>query len=621
MNYSDEQLEAIRSPARSMRIIAVAGSGKTTLLDGFARHRSNLRVLYLAFNRAIRAEAEGRFPANVTCMTGHGLAYSALGFAYKSKIGDPRPYHVCSALPHCSMVDAALALQTIQRWLVSDSDEMDERHLPLIGSTLPPAILGLAAQVWSMMADFNHPMPISHDGYFKLFCATNPVLPFDVILFDEFQDASPVTIRLVQQQPCIKVFVGDPHQSIYQFRGAVNALSSVDVEASYPLSVSFRYGQGIADVANHVLSAYGNDPLLIRGHGRHLTNFSVDQSSPHAVLARTNVALFSEAVRLLRGGQSFVFHGGHEGYRLDLFLDAHHLRFGKKALIRSPVIRSFRDYQELVSYSEATDDKELRSLSSVVARYGRDLPSLVEEVIQVSRNSAPKYVVLTTGHRAKGLEFDAVRLLPDFTDMGLVSNPDGSMRPPDSQEINLLYVALTRSCRALELPPALQAWIHRVSPELYAGIAADRSAAGAHASLPPSFWLSKSGSESIQGIKEYFQNPERYPNAQSDILAMVANIIDHLDSGALVLQGPSEPPVIISPSVATAPPRSPAADAKLLALWMSGMSLEEISSSTNLEIDRVQEILLLLLGTTAEDVDAQNLLRLKRSAYSDENRH
>ncbi len=353
IKYSDEQLAAIHSSARSMKIVAVAGSGKTTLLDGFARHRWSLSVLYLAFNRAIRDDAARRFPQNVTCMTGHGLAHSAIGYAYKHKIGDPKPYHACAALP-CTMVDAALALQTIQRWLVSDADTMDEAHLPCAGTA--PSVLALASVIWSKMADLNDPMPISHDGYFKLYCLTNPRLPFDVILFDEFQDANPVTVRLIQQQSCTKVYVGDPHQSIYQFRGAVNALASVAVDAAYPLSVSFRYGQGIADVANRVLSTYSDDVLPIHGQGRHLSSFAVDPANPHAVLSRTNTSLFGEAVRLYRDGRSFRFHGGHDGYRLAQFVDAYHLRCGNKSLIRSPVIRAFRDYQDFLSYTEATED-------------------------------------------------------------------------------------------------------------------------------------------------------------------------------------------------------------------------------------------------------------------------
>lgn len=34
-------------------------------------------------------------------------------------------------------------------------------------------------------------------------------------------------MNIVLSQPCGKIFVGDPHQQIYTFRGAVNALFTV----------------------------------------------------------------------------------------------------------------------------------------------------------------------------------------------------------------------------------------------------------------------------------------------------------------------------------------------------------------------------------------------------------
>lgn len=52
-------------------------------------------------------------------------------------------------------------------------------------------------------------------------------------------------------------------------------------------------------------------------------------------------------------------------------------------------------------------------------------------------------LVLTTAHKAKGLEFDTVKLSEDFL-MGL-ENPDQiSLRRCEEDEKNLLYVAVSR---------------------------------------------------------------------------------------------------------------------------------------------------------------------------------
>ncbi len=254
------------------------------------------------------------------------------------------------------------------------------------------------------------------------------------------------------------------------------------------------------------------------------------------------------------------------------------------------------------------EDKELRSLASIVSRYGHGLPRLVEEIVEFSSRPDPAAVVLTTGHRAKGLEFDSVRLLPDFTDMGLVANPDGSLVPPDAQEINLLYVALTRSCRALDLPPALQAWVQQADPGLYAGIAADR-VSGGQGALPASFWLSQAGAQSVQSIQEYLRDPERYPNAQADILALMGSIIEHLDSGALRLMAPTLAPAQAAELMEE--PESFLDNRRIVSLWMSGLAIEEIALEMAAEPLSVLEALSQALGVRQSDLKEQNLRRCR----------
>src|ERR1700743_1744014 len=76
-----EQLAIVNSTG-NIKINAVAGSGKTTTLIEYARARPGEKILYLAFNRAVKLEAEKKFMekgvSNVRIETAHSLAFSGI---------------------------------------------------------------------------------------------------------------------------------------------------------------------------------------------------------------------------------------------------------------------------------------------------------------------------------------------------------------------------------------------------------------------------------------------------------------------------------------------------------------------------------------------------------------
>ncbi|PKS77787.1 UvrD-helicase domain-containing protein, partial [Klebsiella pneumoniae] len=98
------------------------------------------------------------------------------------------------------------------------------------------------------------PFPMVHDGYLKLYQLSHPNLSlrYQVILFDEAQDANPVTSDIVIRQRSRTILVGDVHQQIYLFRGANDAMNNPrfsNADQLY-LTHSFRFGPNVAMVAN-----------------------------------------------------------------------------------------------------------------------------------------------------------------------------------------------------------------------------------------------------------------------------------------------------------------------------------------------------------------------------------
>src|ERR1700759_1226569 len=90
MLLTSEQAAIIRSKG-DIKINAVAGSGKTTTLIEYARARPAEKILYLAFNKTVRLEAEKKFAekgiSNVKIDTAHSLAFAHIvrGSGYEIK--------------------------------------------------------------------------------------------------------------------------------------------------------------------------------------------------------------------------------------------------------------------------------------------------------------------------------------------------------------------------------------------------------------------------------------------------------------------------------------------------------------------------------------------------------
>lgn len=149
------------------------------------------------------------------------------------------------------------------------------------------------------------------------------------------------------------------------------------------------------------------------------------------------------------------------------------LSIGEQA--KDPFIRSFAGFDELAEYAEIIGDREIKSRCKVVTKYGHDIPRLLDQiekkalppVVQgVERGAADKRIVMTTGHKSKGLEFPNVRLAGDF--MPLIDE-DGKLfdiskaSTDEIEEINLQYVAATRAQRALHLCDSLEEYLEHMN--------------------------------------------------------------------------------------------------------------------------------------------------------------
>jgi len=485
--------QAIVASTGNIKINAVAGSGKTTTVVEYARTRPPAaRILYLAFNSAVRREAERKFRAQgleqVQVETAHSLArrYVVANSLYTVRKGGAfKPYELVDLLG-LARPDSPLALgeyvlathiiKFVDYFCNSDKQRVSQlNYLDIVVE--PPAREFVAAHYELIEAGClqllrrmnSGKIEITHDFYLKKFQLAARQLRHDYILFDEGQDASEAMLDWFFKQSATKVIVGDAHQQIYGWRHAVNSLSKADF-TPYHLSASFRFGSSLAELATRVLAwkaqLGAEPPQPLAGHGQGAA------TTTRAVIGRTNVGLLLKAFEYaaLPGDQAqrLYFEGNIASYTYAdtgaSLADVLHLANGRHAAIRDPLLRKMADLDGLRDYAKQTEDAQLLLLVKIVEDYGNDVVGLIDKLKKrhiKDEHRAEAQLYFSTVHRCKGLEYDAVQLTSDFIKQATIDQlaHDHARKPTEQgaltrmlEEINLLYVALTRAKSVLYVP-------------------------------------------------------------------------------------------------------------------------------------------------------------------------
>ncbi len=434
-----------------MKIEACAGSGKTFTLTQIAAANPHKRFLYLAFNRAIVESARSKFPQNVTIMTTHALAYRAVVMRFfqgRDIVGMLRPFDIAPLFGKKSNSELMELLRQFNNFLhSSERYTNDQQLLQLISAIEQGAV------------------PMTHGYYLKLYQVMNDkgLNHFDFILLDEAQDTNDVTLSIFFDNTCSKIIVGDSNQSIYGFRGAVNALNKIKADIVHKLSISFRSNQEILDKANYFVKNYARpsiynqmqamfDKKTIIGH--------LYGNEDKAVLTRTNAALIEQIANISNAnlGKYNLIKNPR-----DIFLPSiaiFNLMKGDRDKIApsEAFIRRFRTVLELETYANECKDREILFAIDMAEKYKGQLFELYERGKKIF-NNASAGIVLTNAHQAKGLEWAHVTLCSDFASLAELKareldlhNSDDNIEYIESQsslslvqEANLYYVAMTRA--------------------------------------------------------------------------------------------------------------------------------------------------------------------------------
>ena len=455
------------------KMIAYAGAAKTTSLVVIGDKLKGEVGKYLSFNTTIAKQASQVFAKWIECRTTHSLAFQAVGKMYVNAgrvIPDKnnrrlRTYEVAKILKVGDGYRGAtakvsrngityMALQTVTRFCYSADDEIGLQHFPWnrnmalwteqeLGE-VKALVVHFAQRAWVDIMDINGVLSYEHDYYLKQYQLSRPKILVDFLMIDEGQDTNPATLDIFVRQGdhAQLIMVGDSYQQIYAWRGAIDALDAFDAPNVAYLTKSFRFGEAIAVEANKWLTLLGAPHPLVGFE--QIDSVVKHLADPRAVLCRTNAQVIAETLHYQEEGKKVYVQGGTKDIK-DLATAAQQLMMGQP--VEHAELIGFDNWDEVVEYANGDESaKDLRIFVKLVDQYG------VEKILALASTTVSKAeysdVITSTAHKAKGMEYESVRIGPDFTE----PEPDketGEIKINDA-EGKLAYVAVTRAKEELD---------------------------------------------------------------------------------------------------------------------------------------------------------------------------
>lgn len=475
-----EQEKIINYTGSLLVVKAFAGTGKTSTLINYAKKHDEKKLLYIAFNRAIRDEASQKFPKNVDCKTAHQVAYAVYGRKYRHKLEhNITNWQIAECLPSVDGKLFNLIKKTLNNFLASsdpyvlighvredvDEESSSAERLPSNHQIIDSEeIASFVELIWEKMKDVDSKVPMTHDGYLKLYQLSQPDLSisYDAIMIDEAQDITPVVNAIVLAQKATLIYVGDPHQQIYRWRGAENAMDYKILKEAEHLNLtnSFRFGPTIAMIANAILEYKGEQLSIIgRGGEDRVLKTIPREEKPYTIISRTVADVVNNARLAIQNNQKVYWVGGIESYSILSLLDIYWFSMKTEdKIVDRTILQRYESYDQYVSQAEESKDTGMLRNIKIINEV-QDVPSFIQKLRKLTvtkENQAD--VILTTAHRSKGLEWRTVMISDDYPELyHLVDKPSAL-----SDELNLLYVASTRATKHLIVNSTIKKILARV---------------------------------------------------------------------------------------------------------------------------------------------------------------
>jgi DNA helicase-2/ATP-dependent DNA helicase PcrA len=470
-NWSTYQLAVFANVATGTGhtvVNAVAGSGKTTTIEEATNHiPKGLSTLFVAFNKAIAVELGRRLqgrPVEVSTLHSYGLKCITANLG-RLRIDGHRVDSFCSAIHGTDSKtwdlrrDLAKTVSLAKGALASDEEQIDAIIDAFeIETAQNGARAGFIKDVLKILEQCTSTEDgrIDFDDMIWLPLVLDlKQRKFDRVMVDETQDLNPAQIELTLRA-CKEggriLAVGDPRQAIYRFRGAdERAFDNVKERLSateLPLSVCYRCCAAVIREAQELVPTIEAAPGAEEGEVRTSSFKEMKKGAGPGdfVLSRTNAPLVSLCMYFIAEGRKAAIQGRDIGASLAVLV--------KKSKAKN--VEALRSYVEGWCEKEcsrlaakrrdtqAIEDKAACILAlSEGSETVKDVLDRIESLF--SDTADESRIVLSTTHKAKGLERDRVWMLSATY-----------MKRPGIEESCLYYVAVTRAKRVLVLVDGLK---------------------------------------------------------------------------------------------------------------------------------------------------------------------
>lgn len=476
MDWSAEQIQIFnwfKVGKGNLVVRARAGTGKTTTIKEAFGYAPEAKMLYAVFNKKNQVEAAAKIvDPRVEVKTLHALGFRFIKNYWRNARPDDRV--------EWDRVDAAIG-----GYRVSDEVRADVHKLVgfaknmLVNTSLqelaelaesrdlgndeatPAELARYANHVLSASKLPRKDDRISFNDMVYLPVALGWVRPwFDLVVIDEAQDMNlpQLTMAMMSSRGRVCV-VGDDRQAIYGFRGAVQdgmAYMQETLEAAtLGLTLTYRCPKRVVAMAQEFVPDYRVADTAPEGVVREAGMDSLMESVEvgDAILSRANAPLMPLCLGLLRRGVAAMIEGRDVGKML--------ATLAKKMKARSvpDFLAKVQAWQNrMVKRASKTDDpseakiREYEDQAACLvavaegARSVQDVLDRLADMFRDSDNERRPMVVLSSVHKAKGLEWDNVFLLSKTF---MRTRPGSSA--PSGEEVNIYYVAMTRAKRTLVL--------------------------------------------------------------------------------------------------------------------------------------------------------------------------